>query len=104
MSDNLKEATPIGRLLGAGGKTLGWVYLWNTSEISILWLSEVPNSIPIFFAPQPGCDHATREDVDDLLKALRGAERWHAVDKIFNRQNGRVLRPSSQTRVSDQQN
>lgn len=70
MTENLKEATPIGRLLGAGGKTLGWVYLWNTSAISILWLSDVPDPVSIVFAPQPGCDHATRHGVDGLLRAL----------------------------------
>lgn len=71
MSDNLKEATPIGRLLGAGGQTLGWVYRWNTMEFSILWLSDTLDPFPISFAPQPGCDRATRDDVDGLLRALR---------------------------------
>ena len=71
MKINKNEAVAVGRLTRNGGKTLGWVYRWNTSEISILWLSDVPDPVSIVFAPQPVCDHATREDVDDLLKALR---------------------------------
>ena len=67
----MREAAPIGRLLGDGGKIIGWVYRWNTSEISILWLPHVRIPILIEFAPQPGCDRATCEEVDDLLRALR---------------------------------
>lgn len=33
------EASPIARLIGADGKrTVGWVYAWETSELSILWI------------------------------------------------------------------
>ena len=33
-----EEATPIARLLGEDRtQTIGWVYQWNTSELSILW-------------------------------------------------------------------
>jgi len=71
VSGSLKEATPIGRLLGAGDKTLAWVYRWNSMEISILWLSNLPVPVSIVFAPQPGCDSTTCDDVDDLIKALR---------------------------------
>lgn len=71
MTEDLKEATPIGRLLGAGGKTLAWVYRWNSMEISILWLSDTRDPFPISFAPQPGCDRATRDEVVGLLRALR---------------------------------
>ena len=66
-----KEAVPVGRLLGVGGETIGWVYHWDTSEISILWLSNLPVTVSIVFAPQPGCDRTTCDDVVGLLRTLR---------------------------------
>jgi len=34
-----EEASPIARLIGPDGKhTVGWVYAWETSELSILWI------------------------------------------------------------------
>ena len=34
-----EEAAAIARLLGDDRqRTIGWVYLWNTSELSILWI------------------------------------------------------------------
>ncbi|WP_136443785.1 hypothetical protein [Pacificoceanicola onchidii] len=71
MTEDLKEATPIGRLLGAFGETLAWVYRWNSMEISLLWLSDMPVPESMVFAPQPGCDRATRDDVVGLPRALR---------------------------------
>ena len=71
MTIDKKEAVAVGRLTRIGGKTIGWVYRWNTSELSILWLSDLPFPISIDFAPQPGCDRTTCDDVDDLLRALR---------------------------------
>lgn len=39
MKSMKEEAEPIARLLAHGQtRTVGWVYLWNTSELSILWL------------------------------------------------------------------
>lgn len=39
MTQSKKEAAPIARLIGDDGeRTVGWVYLWNTSELSILWV------------------------------------------------------------------
>lgn len=36
-----EEAAAIARLLGDDrSRTAGWVYLWNTSELSILWVDE----------------------------------------------------------------
>lgn len=40
MKTRKEEATPIARLLGEDGTlTIGWVYQWNTSELSILWIT-----------------------------------------------------------------
>ena len=34
-----EEAEPIARLFGNDReRTVGWVYLWNSSELSVLWL------------------------------------------------------------------
>lgn len=36
-----EEAKPIARLIGKDKKrTVGWVYLWNSSDLSVLWLDE----------------------------------------------------------------
>ena len=36
-----EEASPIARLIGPNGqRTVGWVYAWETSELSILWINE----------------------------------------------------------------
>lgn len=40
MAQNRREATPVARLLGSDGKhVVGWVYLWENAELSILWVS-----------------------------------------------------------------
>jgi hypothetical protein len=34
-----EEASAIARLIGADGeRTVGWVYLWDTAELAVLWL------------------------------------------------------------------
>lgn len=39
MATGKEEAAPIARLLcGDRKRTVGWIYLWNTSELSILWI------------------------------------------------------------------
>jgi len=35
-----EEAAPIAMLLDYEGKTTGWVYQWNTLELSILWIDQ----------------------------------------------------------------
>ena len=36
-----EEASPIARLIVPDGKrTVGWVYAWETSELSVLWIDE----------------------------------------------------------------
>lgn len=41
MTDLNDEAAPIARLVGEDRKcTVGWVYCWNTSELSILWIGK----------------------------------------------------------------
>ena len=41
MTDARMEAAPVARLIGEDGEcTVGLVYRWNTSELSILWIEE----------------------------------------------------------------
>lgn len=36
-----EEASPVARLIGPDGKrTVGWVYVWETSELSVLWIGQ----------------------------------------------------------------
>ncbi len=71
MSGNLKEAVPIGRLLGIDRETMGWVYRWNTAEMSVLWLAEASDPTSIEFSPLPGSNNANNEAVEDLLRDFR---------------------------------
>ena len=39
MTKDREEASAIARLIGADGEcTVGWVYLWDTAELAVLWL------------------------------------------------------------------
>ncbi|MDE4230941.1 hypothetical protein PXK05_21100 [Phaeobacter gallaeciensis] len=70
-----EEAEPIARLLGPDrAKTVGWVYLWNTSELSVLWLDR---SLPAQHVdpPLPQCvltraRAVTTDAITDLLDDL----------------------------------
>ena len=70
-----EEASPIARLIGPDGKhTVGWVYAWETSELSILWINE--RDAAAFIYP-PLCPErlakakaTTPEDVIAVLAAL----------------------------------
>ncbi|EAQ02697.1 hypothetical protein OB2597_18312 [Pseudooceanicola batsensis HTCC2597] len=69
------EAAPLARLIGTDpDHTLAWVYVWNTSELSILWLDRrVPPKFIDPPLPKGVLDQAmtvTSDDVTDLLKAL----------------------------------
>lgn len=45
------EASPIARLIGRDGRrTVGWVFVWETSELAILWLE--PRETAEFVDPQ----------------------------------------------------
>ncbi|QCO57684.1 hypothetical protein EOK75_18510 (plasmid) [Pseudorhodobacter turbinis] len=47
------EATPIARLIGPDGKSIvGLVYVWETSELAILWLN--PRKTATFVDPKIG--------------------------------------------------
>lgn len=51
MTEFKKEASPIARLVGPDGKrTVGWVYAWDTSELSILWTG--PKDAAAFIEPE----------------------------------------------------
>ena len=71
-----EEASPIARLIGPDGKrTVGWVYAWETSELSILWIDE--RDTVAFIDPeirveiQAKAKATTPEDVISFLGALR---------------------------------
>ncbi|KGM46650.1 hypothetical protein [Pseudooceanicola atlanticus] len=74
-----EEAEPIARLLGPERTgTVGWVYLWNTSELSILW---VDRRLPAgYIDPPVPTDILTRarsitsDAVTELLAALSSGE------------------------------
>lgn len=45
------EATPIARLIGQDGKSIvGLVYVWETSELAVLWLN--PRKMAAFVDPE----------------------------------------------------
>ncbi|AXI49336.1 hypothetical protein C1J03_24845 (plasmid) [Sulfitobacter sp. SK012] len=70
-----EEASPVARLIGPNGKqTVGWVYAWETSELSILWINERD---AVAFIDPPLCPErlakakaTTPEDVIAFLAAL----------------------------------
>ncbi len=80
MTQSKEEAEPIARLLGCDGeRTVGWVYLWNTSELSILWIEkrETARLIdpPICAETLAKAKHATPAGVIDFLEELSIAAR-----------------------------
>lgn len=70
-----EEASPVARLIGPNGKhTVGWVYAWESSELSILWINERD---AVAFIDPPLCPErlakaqaTTPEDVIAFLAAL----------------------------------
>ena len=69
-----EEASPIARVLDDMGKTIGWVYLWNTSELSILWISQnrAAKSLEPPICPETftKAKAVTRDSVTELLETL----------------------------------
>lgn len=75
MTQVKEEAAAIARLLGRdGGRTVGWVYLWNTAELAILWIEQADTAKliepPICSETLAKARHVTPGDVIDLLEAL----------------------------------
>ena len=76
MTHSNEEASPIARLIGSDGKhTVGWVYAWETSELSILWIDE---RVTVAFIEPELCAKRlakakaiTPEDVIAFLSLLR---------------------------------
>lgn len=71
-----EEASPIARLIGHDGKhTVGWVYAWETSELSILWINEPDTAV--FIDPeirsemQAKAKATTPEDIIAFIGRLR---------------------------------
>ena len=75
MTTRKEEATPIARLMGKDRtQTIGWVYQWNTSELSILWITA---DRAIAYVEPPLCPETlaraksvTTDSVTDLLEAF----------------------------------
>ncbi|MEY8828877.1 hypothetical protein AB9K34_10745 [Sedimentitalea sp. XS_ASV28] len=75
MTQVKEEAAAIARLLGRdGARAVGWVYLWNTAELSILWIEQ--RDTANFIEPSicsetlAKAKHVTPVDVIDLLEEL----------------------------------
>ena len=74
MTIGKEEAASIARLLDNDGKTTGWVYLWNTSQLSILWIDR---DLTAKYIEPPLCPNVlakaksvTIDAITDLLEAL----------------------------------
>lgn len=75
MTNGKEEAVPLARLQGDDGEvTVGWVYLWNTSELSILWITP---RIPAKYIDPPlspetlaRAKAVTSDAITDLLEAI----------------------------------
>lgn len=70
------EASPVATLIELDGKrTVGWVYVWETSELSILWIDE--RDTAAFIDPELSLERlwkakaTTPEDVIAFLDILR---------------------------------
>lgn len=68
------EASPIARLIGHDGKrTIGWVYVWEASELAILWIA--PQESGACIDPAIGADLLARASATtpvDVICFLRG--------------------------------
>lgn len=52
----LREAAPVAKLVAKDGQTVtGWVYRWNTDELTILWIRQHFRTRFIY----PGLDQKT---------------------------------------------
>ena len=69
-----EEASPIARVLNVEGETIGWVYQWNTSELSILWINQnrAAKSLEPPICPETftKAKAVTRDAVTELLEKL----------------------------------
>jgi len=75
----IEEAAAIARLLGDDrNQTIGWVYLWNTSELSILWIDG--GCVAKFIEPPLSQETlakakaVTLDEVTDFLEELSTAD------------------------------
>lgn len=70
-----EEAAAIARLLGEDRtRTIGWVYRWNTSALSVLWIAPPPDAKSIEPSIRPEvltkARPVTPVEVIDFLEAL----------------------------------
>jgi hypothetical protein len=72
------EATPIARLIDGCTRTLGWVYLWDTTDLSILWRTGEYDAASIVWLQgwqlQSLSVSATNDPILDLLASLSTIE------------------------------
>lgn len=75
MSIDKEEAAPVARLIRSPeGQTVGWVYQWNTSELSILWIgaSRAADQIdpPLSMDMLAAAKAVSNDAITDLLERL----------------------------------
>ncbi len=74
MTSELNEAVPVAKLLGGRGETIGWIYFWNSTDLSVLWLSDVrnPKSIELVSLQRSrlGSDCTMEERINSLFLAI----------------------------------
>ncbi|MGI3171408.1 hypothetical protein ACRARG_19820 [Pseudooceanicola sp. C21-150M6] len=75
MSVNKEEAAPVARLICSRiNRTVGWVYRWNTSELSILWIGAARTADHI--------DPPLRPDMLAAAQAVTSDEVTHFLEKL----------------------
>lgn len=80
VAEDEQEAAAIARLLGEDRtRIVGWVYRWNTSALSVLWIDRPCTARHIEPSLRPEvlakAKSATPDEVTDFLEALSSAER-----------------------------
>ena len=68
MNDDKGEGVAIASLIGTDGYSIvGWVYRWNTSELSVMWKAKGP--LPIFkVRPDLNAEQKREIDFDALTQ------------------------------------
>ena len=78
------EAVPIARLLGDGGTTIGWVYQWESFELSIMWITDERHAVDVepclsseaSKKVTPFTDHHVTELLQELSNSVRHEPVW----------------------------
>jgi hypothetical protein len=72
----LREAAPVAKLIAEDGQTVtGWVYQWNTDELTILWMRHQVRTRFIYPALNPKlaakAKSVTNKKTYELLMSLQ---------------------------------